>query len=367
MTKEEYMRLAISLAAKGEGRVSPNPLVGAVLVKDGRIIGEGYHEQYGGLHAERNAFAHCMEDAEGATLYVTLEPCCHYGKTPPCTEAIIEHKIKKVVVGIMDPNPLVAGKGLKILNDAGIETEVGILENKCRKQNEIFLHYIKHKIPFVTMKYAMTMDGKIATAAGESKWITGEEARANVQQTRNRHMGIMVGVGTVLADNPQLTCRIEGGRNPVRIICDTHLRTPLTANVVETAKEARTILATCCDDENKQQKYLDAGCEIVKTTEEAGHVNLKELMQVLGQKGIDSILLEGGSEMNFAALKAGIVTKVQAYVAPKLFGGQGAKTPVGGEGFLQIPDSVKLTNVKTTCIGEDILIEGEVASCSQES
>lgn len=250
-TDERYMRRALELAARGAGFTAPNPLVGAVLVKDGRIIGEGWHQRYGGLHAERNAFLDCDargEDAAGATLYVTLEPCCHYGKTPPCTEAILARGVRRVVVGITDPNPLVAGKGLAILREAGIAVTQGVLEDDCREMNRIFLRYITTGLPYVTLKYAMTLDGKIASVDGSARWITGEAARADVHRLRHRYSAIMVGAGTVLRDDPLLTCRMEGGRNPLRIVCDSRLRTPLDSQLVKTAGEVPTLLATTAGD-----------------------------------------------------------------------------------------------------------------------
>lgn len=360
MTDIDFMREALNLAGKGMGFVSPNPMVGAVIVKDGRIIGKGFHEKYGELHAERNAFANCTENCQGATIYVTLEPCCHYGKTPPCTEAIIDNKIAKVVIGSCDPNPLVAGKGARILREHGIEVVEGVLKEECDALNEIFMHYITTSLPFVTMKYAMTMDGKIACYTGESKWITREEARLNVQRDRLKHSAIMVGVGTVLADNPSLTCRLEKGRNPVRIICDTNLRTPLSCNIVQTAKEITTIIATCCEDNQKISEYESLGCRIINTSKADGHVNLRELIETLGKEKIDSILLEGGATLNWSALKSGIVNKVQAYIAPKIFGGASAKAPVAGVG-VPVPDECfRLTGSKIVRIGEDYLIESKV-------
>ena len=233
MTDKYYMKTAIDLAKKGYGYVSPNPVAGAVIVKNGRIIGEGFHEKYGSLHAERNALASCTEDPEGATMYVTLEPCCHYGKQPPCTEAIIDAKLARVVVGTRDPNPLVAGKGINILKEHGISVTEDVLKEECININEIFMHYIQSKTPFVCMKYAMTMDGKIACYTGDSKWVTGETARNHVHHQRHKYTAIMVGIGTVLADDPLLTSRIENGRDPVRIICDTYLRTPPGSQIVK--------------------------------------------------------------------------------------------------------------------------------------
>ncbi len=365
--KEEYMRRAIELARKGYGWTNPNPLVGAVIVKDGRIIGEGYHERYGGLHAERNALASCRESPKGATVYVTLEPCCHTGKTPPCTEVLIGQGVKKVVTGSDDPNPLVAGKGIRILREHGIEVVTGFLKEECDALNPKFFSYIRNKMPYVTMKYAMTMDGKIATHTGASKWITGEAARQRVQSERHGNMGIMVGVGTVLADDPHLNCRMEGGKNPIRIICDTNLRMPENACVVTTAASQRTIIATCCADAKRRDAYLAAGCEILEVGRTMEGINLQELMQKLGAQGIDSILLEGGAELNWSMLKAGLVQKVQTYIAPKIFGSQDAKGPVGGGGVALPPDAFALKNTKVEQVGEDFLIESEVVPCLRES
>ncbi|MCR5343318.1 MAG: bifunctional diaminohydroxyphosphoribosylaminopyrimidine deaminase/5-amino-6-(5-phosphoribosylamino)uracil reductase RibD [Butyrivibrio sp.] len=384
MNDEMYMRRALKLAVKGRGYTNPNPMVGAVIVKDGRIIGEGYHEKYGQLHAERNALKNCTESAEGATIYVTLEPCCHYGKTPPCTEAIIENGIKRVVVGMLDVNPVVAGNGVRILEEHGIEVTVGVLEEECRKLNKIFIKYISEKIPFVTMKYAMTSDGKIATVTGQSKWITGTSSRENVHRTRHAMMGIMVGVGTVIVDDPMLDVRLsefaEGStsidsaskekanicdresrepRNPIRIICDSNLCTPPDARVVRTAKDIRTIIATVSDDAEKIKKFEDKGCEVVKVDAFNGKVDLKKLMKILGEMGIDSIFLEGGGELNFSAMKAQIVDEVQIYMAPKIFGGC-AKSPVGGRGIENIDEAVRLKPIKVEMFDGDIFIENEV-------
>jgi len=367
MDDREMMRLALTLAEKGCGRVSPNPMVGAVIVKDGQVIGEGYHEQYGGLHAERNALGRCREDPRGATIYVTLEPCCHWGKTPPCTDALLESGIARVVIGSPDPNPLVAGKGASLLRRNGLAVTEGVLREECDRLNEVFLHYIQHKTPYVVMKYAMTMDGKIATVTGKSQWITGETARLRVQEDRNRHCAIMVGVGTVLSDDPRLTCRLPGGRNPVRVVCDTNLRTPETSAVIKTAGEVRTILATCRQESASHTPYLAAGCEVAVLPEKDGHVDLQVLMTQLGEGGIDSILLEGGGALNWSALRAGIVHKVQAYLAPKLFGGMTAKGPVGGEGVNAPHEGFRLTAPEVTRLGDDLLLESKVIWCSQES
>ena len=376
MTDQEYMLRAIQLAKKGEGWTNPNPMVGAVIVKDGKIIGEGYHKKYGELHAERNAIASLTESAEGAVIYVTLEPCCHHGKTPPCTEAIIEQKIRKVVIGSRDPNPKVAGKGVQMLREAGVTVVEDFMREECDQLNPVFFHYITTKTPYVVMKYAMTLDGKIATYTGASRWVTGEAARAHVHRMRNRYRAIMVGVGTVLADDPMLTCRLKGtenGANPVRIICDTALRTPLESQIVRTAKEVPTIIASCNWQEAMHMPYVEAGCQILVTPEKDGQVDLWDLMRQLGEQEIDSVILEGGGTLNWSALQAGLVQKVQAYVAPKLFGGATAKTPVEGQGFLKPAEAVTLSRTKVTALGSDWLIEGYPAtegrplSCLQES
>lgn len=367
MTDEEYMRHALALAKKGAGYVAPNPMVGAVIVKDGRVIGEGYHERYGELHAERNALRNCSESPKEATMYVTLEPCCHYGKTPPCTEAIIEQGIKRVVVGAMDCNPLVAGKGVKILQEHGIEVVTGVLTGECEKQNRSFFHYMRTGRPLVTMKYAMTMDGKIATRTGASQWITGEKARHRVHEDRNEMMAIMVGVGTILTDDPMLTCRIDGGNNPIRIICDTNLSTPLDAQVVRTAESIPTIIATSCTKIERQSPYLDMHCQIIEVDCVDGHLDLNALMERLGKQKIQSILLEGGGTLNWSALQSGIVNRIQAYIAPKLFGGMEAQSPVQGLGVETPDQAYTISNQSVSMIGEDILIEGEVVKCLQES
>lgn len=360
MNDQKYMRLALDLARQGWGWTSPNPMVGAVIVKDGRVIGQGYHAKCGGLHAERAALANCTEDPGGATIYVTLEPCCHQGRQPPCTDAILEAGLSRAVIGSGDPNPLVAGQGTRILRKGGIQVTEGVLADECRALNDVFFHYITTGKPYVVLKYAMTLDGKLAAYTGASQWITGQEARRHVHTQRGRFRSILVGVGTVLADDPQLTCRIEGGRDPLRIICDTRLRTPLTANVVRTAKEVPTLMVTCCTHREKTAPYEAQGCQVLPLPERDGHVDLSALMDYLGQNQIDSVLLEGGSALHWSALQAGLVNKVQAYVAPKLLGGATAQSPIGGQGFSTPDDAVKLLNPTITKIGDDYLIESEV-------
>ena len=356
----QYMKMALELAQKGMGFTAPNPMVGAVIVKNGRIIGQGYHRKYGELHAEREALAVCTEEPKGASIYVTLEPCCHYGKQPPCVNAILEAGIRRVIIGSSDPNPLVAGKGIRILKDHGIEVTENILKEECDKLNEAFFYYIQNKKPYVVMKYAMTMDGKIAAYTGESKWVTGEAARIHVQEQRLKYTGIMVGVGTVLADDPMLTCRLENSRNPVRIICDSHLRTPLTSKIVRTAETIPTILASSSKDQQKIKNYEELGCQVLYVPEKNGHIDLNRLMELLGAAKIDSILLEGGGSLNWSALESGIVQKVQTYIAPKLFGGEEAKTPVEGKGFPDPASAILLKNSEIIRIGDDFLIESEV-------
>lgn len=356
------MDRAIELADRGKGWVNPNPLVGAVIVKNGRIIGEGWHERYGGLHAERNAFKHCQENPEGATMYVTLEPCCHYGKTPPCTEAIIERGIVRVVVGLIDPNPLVAGKGMKLLRKAGIEVISGVEEERIREQNRIFLKYITTGMPWVVLKTAMTLDGKIAAYTGDSCWVTGEESRQKVQDMRRTYMGIMVGAGTVRADNPLLNCRLEGEvRQPVRVVVDSKATLLPGCKLIETAGLYRTIVAHTQEAAVEKLSELRAeGVELLLCPESAEGVDLKALLKQLGSLGIDSVLLEGGGQLNASFLRVGLVDEIFAFIAPKIIGGKEAKTPVEGQGIARMNDAVSVQDVVTERIGNDILIRGKV-------
>lgn len=359
----DYMKRALELAKKGIGYTNPNPLVGAVIVKEGRIIGEGYHKVYGDNHAEINAFLNATEDVKGATMYVTLEPCSHYGKTPPCAKAIVDKGIKKVVIGLKDPNTLVAGKGIKILQEAGIEVTVGVLEDEVRKLNEIFLKYITTKLPFVIMKTAMTLDGKIATCKNESKWITGELSRKYVHTLRHRMSGLMVGIGTILVDNPCLTTRLgdSKGCDPTRIIVDSNARIPLDARVLNLESEAKTIIAVT-EKANKEKIRIlkEKGAEVIITPCKKERVDLTFLMKELAARKIDSILLEGGSQLNYSALEEGIVDKVNVFIAPKIIGGNTAKTPVGGLGIAHIKDAIALHNVNVQLFGKDIMIEGYI-------
>ena len=355
------MKRAIELAKKGIGYTSPNPLVGAVIVKDGRIIGEGYHEVYGGPHAEVNAFRNAKEDVNGATMYVTLEPCSHYGKTPPCANAIVEKEISKVIIGMMDPNPMVAGRGIKILQDNGIQVITCILEDEVKKLNEIFIKYITTKRPFGILKTAMTLDGKIATSSGDSMWITNEASRNYVHEIRHRVSGIMVGVGTILSDNPKLTTRLHNkeGKDPTRIIVDTTARIPLDSNVLNNNSKAKTIIATTERANNeKLQAIKEKGAEIIITPLKDNKVDLSFLMKSLGESGIDSVLIEGGSTLNYSALEEGIIDKVISFIAPKIIGGNESKTPVGGEGIKYIKDAILLEDIQISRFCQDIIIEG---------
>ena len=381
----EYMQRAIALAKKGAGFVNPNPMVGCVVVKDNEIIAEGYHEYYGGLHAERNALTHTTADCKGATLYVTLEPCCHHGKTPPCTDIIIEKGIKKVVVGLLDPNPLVSGKGISILQNAGIEVVTGVEADKIKELNKVFLKYIKTKRPYVILKTAMTLDGKIASYTGDSKWITNDKSRQLVHKLRSEMMGIVAGIGTVKADNPMLNCRLEGQqttdnrqqsvRQPIRIIVDTKASISLDSNIVKTANEYRTILAISRDvtpvaseqtTVNSQQSKINElesfNVEILQCEEKDGRVDINDLMIKLGEKGIDSLLLEGGSCLNAAFLEAGCVDEVYAFIAPKIIGGEHSKSPIGGKGIELMKDAITFDKVEIEQIENDILIKCKIMS-----
>lgn len=359
----EYMRRAIELAERGVGFTNPNPMVGAVIVKGGKVIGEGWHERCGEWHAERNAFKNCTVPAEGATMYVTLEPCCHYGKTPPCTEAIIEHGIARVVVGMEDPNPLVAGKGIALLREAGIEVVCGVEEEALREQNRVFLKYISTKLPWVAMKTAMTLDGKIATRTGDSKWITGAEARAYVHELRHRFMAILVGIGTVVADDPLLNCRIEGRgvRQPIRVVVDSNARLSLDSQLVKTAGEYRTIVAhTCFAPEERVKALRETGVEMLLCKEKEGLVDVRNLLELLGLSGIDSILLEGGGSLNYTFLSEGLADELYAFIAPKIVGGMNAKTPVEGAGMEKMADAINLELENVLNIGHDVLLKLKV-------
>ena len=353
------MREALRIAHNAEGRTSPNPLVGAVIVKDGKIIAEGWHRLAGTPHAEIHALNMAGELAKGSTLYVTLEPCSHFGRTPPCARAIVDAGIKKVFAAMSDPNPKVAGRGFEILRTAGIEVEVGLLEAEARKLNEVFVKWITKNLPFVTMKFACSLDGKIATSSGESQWISCKESRKFTHRLRDLNDAILVGVGTVLADNPSLTTRLVEGKNPVRVIVDSNARTPIDSKVV-TDKSARTIIATTSNAPPEKISSLEGrGVEII-TAGNGERVDLKILMSELARREITSVLVEGGGTIHFSMLSAGLVDKVLAFVAPKIIGGQNSLTAVAGAGFEKLSDVVKLKNFTAQNLGEDILISGYV-------
>lgn len=367
--EEKFMRAAINLAKLGTGFTNPNPLVGAVIVKDGRIIGEGWHERYGGLHAERNALAHCMEDPAGADMYVTLEPCCHYGKQPPCTEAVISAGIKRVFVGSYDPNPLVSGKSLGLLRDHGIEVTECVLKEECDALNEIFFHYITTGTPYIIMKTAVTIDGRTATKTGDTKWITNQLSREHTHKTRKRAAAIMVGINTVISDDPMLNCRIDDPSDPVRIVCDSHLRIPLDSQIMKTAKDIPVIIAAAEADDDRIKAVKDAGADVILTG--GNRVDIPELMRELGRRGIDSVIVEGGAQLHASVLESVQVNKLQVYIAPKIIGGNSAKTCVGGEGAAYLKDAYMFSDPQITRLGDDILIEykqvrnGGGADCSQ--
>ncbi|MGI5907098.1 MAG: bifunctional diaminohydroxyphosphoribosylaminopyrimidine deaminase/5-amino-6-(5-phosphoribosylamino)uracil reductase RibD [Christensenellales bacterium] len=363
MDERGYMKRALALARRGWGKTNPNPLVGAVVVRDGRIVAEGYHARLGAPHAEAAAFENAKEDVGGGTLYVNLEPCSHHGRTPPCAQAVIKRGIRRVVVAMEDPNPLVAGSGIRMLREAGIDVTVGLLGDEAKQLNEIFVKHITKKRPFVIMKAAMTLCGKIATAAGDSKWITGEKARRHVHRIRDRVSAIMVGIGTVLADDPSLTTRLgpKKGRDPVRIVVDSRGRIPLGSRAIASASEAGLILATTpAIDPGNEARLVEKGVNVIRAEGADGRVDLVALMDALHALEIDSVLLEGGGVLNASALKSGIVDKAMVFVAPKLVGGAGAKTPVEGPGVTRMDDALRLRDVAVRRFGDDILVEGYI-------
>lgn len=358
---EKYMRLAMQLAGNAIGRTSPNPLVGAVIVKDNRVVGCGWHRKAGTPHAEVHALNQAGELAQGADVYVTLEPCAHYGKTPPCAKALVEAKVKNVYGGLLDVNPKVAGKGFKILEDAGIHVEYGFLQDELRKQNEVFFKWIEHKKPFIVLKAAMTLDGKIATATGQSKWITNETSRAYGYKLRDIYDGIMVGINTVIEDNPMLTARVDGGKNPIRIVVDSSLRIDINANVVQD-KSAKTIVATT--DKADKDKILKLQAQdvdvIVVDKDKNDKVDIEKLLNILGQQNICSILVEGGATLSGSFVAKKLVDKVYFFIAPKIVGGKEAKTPVAGTGILNLQEALALKDIQIEKLEEDILIIGRV-------
>jgi diaminohydroxyphosphoribosylaminopyrimidine deaminase/5-amino-6-(5-phosphoribosylamino)uracil reductase len=359
-----YMAEALHLAEKARGRTSPNPMVGAVVVKEGRLIGKGYHTKAGAAHAEIEAFQDAQESLQGATLYVTLEPCCMYGKTPPCTEAILRVGIRRVVAAMIDPDPRVNGKGFQQLREAGIDVEVGLLEHEARRLNEAFIKYTTTGLPFVISKFAMSLNGKITTKTGDSKYITNEASRAYVHRLRDQVDAIMVGIDTVLADDPLLTNRLPDacGKNPQRIIVDTHLSMPLTAKIVKNVSEATTTIFTGEHvDQQKVRQLRKNGVDIQTITYDTGKkLNLQRVFEVLGERKMLSVLLEDSAEINGSVFRHNLVDKVLVFIAPLIIGGKEARSPVEGTGIEKLCDAIKLSQVTTQRFGEDILVEGYV-------
>lgn len=360
------MMRALELARRGQGYVEPNPMVGAVVVRDEQIVGEGYHQKYGGPHAEVNALRQAGDKARGATLVVTLEPCCHQGKTPPCTEAVIAAGIRSVIVAGPDPNPLVAGKGLNALHTAGIEVTIGCKRGEAEQLNAPFYKLIKSGKPYVIAKWAMTLDGRIATATGDSKWISNEVSRAKVHELRGRVDGIIVGIGTVLADDPLLTARPPGPRTATRIVLDNRLRIPVTSHLVSSAKEYPTLLvhqrqidlnidAETLPDDTSPLDYLSAGCELICLQGSRRSV-LQQLMDVLGKRKMTNVLIEGGAQVLGAAFDAGIVDEAWVFVAPKIIGSAEAPGPVAGHGVSVLKDAMQLGRTEVEQLNGDVLL-----------
>lgn len=357
-TDEQYMQLALDLAASAKGKTNPNPLVGAVIVKDGVIVGTGLHRKAGEPHAEVHAFNMAGEHAKGATLYVTLEPCSHYGKTPPCANLVVASEVRRVVVAMEDPNPAVAGRGIQLIREAGIEVQVGLLEAQAKKLNERFIHNMLTKRPFVIAKYAMTLDGKLATHTGHSKWITGESARLEVHKLRNEVDAILVGIGTVLADNPSLTTRLPegGGKNPIRVLLDSNLQVSLEANIVNT-EEAQTIIVTTEHANLEKVQALEGkGVQILKVSQNESGLNLEEMLDELYKQGITDVLVEGGSSVNASFVRAGLINKFLVYIAPKLLGGVNSLTPVAGSNVAYMTDALDVAFDQVEQFGEDLCI-----------
>jgi diaminohydroxyphosphoribosylaminopyrimidine deaminase / 5-amino-6-(5-phosphoribosylamino)uracil reductase len=360
---EQFMREALALAAQARGRTSPNPMVGSIVVKDGRVVGRGYHAKAGAPHGEVAALEDAGAQAKGATLYVTLEPCCHHGRTPPCSKAIIAAGIRRVVAAMRDPNPLVSGKGLEELGQAGIDVKLPVLEAEAAALNEVFIKYITTKRPFVLLKVAASLDGKIATVTGESRWITNERSRLLVHQLRDQVDAVMVGINTVLRDDPLLTTRLPGGggRDPMRIIVDSRLRLPCEARVLTALTTACTLIATTPAAPRERRLQLEAaGAQVLVVEGDGPRVPLGPLMEQLGAMQVSSILLEGGGELHSSALRAGIVDKVLYFLAPMLIGGRSAPPAIGGEGFARLEEAVTLERMQVKQLDDDLLVEGYV-------
>jgi diaminohydroxyphosphoribosylaminopyrimidine deaminase / 5-amino-6-(5-phosphoribosylamino)uracil reductase len=353
-----YVRLACRLAEKAAGRTSPNPLVGAVLVRKRKIIGSGFHQFAGGDHAEIIALKKAGSNAKGSTLYINLEPCNHQGRTPPCTRSLIAAGVKEVVAGMKDPNPLVSGSGLRALSRAGIQVRTGILEDECRTLNEAFTKFITRGLPFVTLKLAASLDGKIATVSGDARWISCERSRATVHRLRNRYDAVLVGAGTVVTDNPQLTCRIAGGRNPWRIILDARLRIPLTAEFLRQPGSDKNIIITSnTAPRDKISALEDLGATVWRLPLREGAVPWLPVLKKLAKAGILSVLIEGGAITAASALKDKVVDKMLLFYAPKLLGGD-ARCMIDSLGVQHIKQSVAVQRLKVQKSGTDLLVSG---------
>lgn len=360
---KKFMRLALRQAKKGLGKTSPNPMVGAVVVRGNTIVGRGYHHRAGEPHAEVLALRQAGKRARGATLYLNLEPCDHFGRTPPCTRAILNAGIKRVAAGMKDPNPLVSGRGIRRLRRAGVQVDVGILEKECQELNAPFSKYIISKRPFVTLKAAASLDGKVATRSGDSRWISNEASRNYVHRLRQTMDAVMVGIGTVLKDDPLLTVRLPGGKRslqPLRVIVDSRLRIPLRSQLVRTAGQYPTLVATTqAASSSRMQRLAGTNVEVSIIAKDAqGHVSLKGLMKELARRGVASVLVEGGSTLNASALREGVVDRLLFFLAPKIIGGQQAPGILGGEGILRIKEAKPVKIMKVRRIGPDVLIEG---------
>lgn len=355
------MRRALRLASKGRGRVEPNPMVGAVVVKRGKIVGEGYHQKFGGPHAEVNAVRAAGAAVRGATVYVTLEPCSHHGKTPPCAALLIDSKVSRVVAAMEDPDDRVVGNGFRRLREAGIEVETGLLGEQARELNAPYLKLRTQGTPYVIAKWATTLDGRIATPSGDSKWITGEVARRHVHRVRNRVDAILVGIGTALEDDPLLTCRLPGGRNPTRIVLDSRARLPLDSQLVRTVSEAEVILVTTsAAPKGRARELRDAGVAILTVRTRKGVCSLRHLAQKLGEMQITNLMVEGGAETLAAFFAAGLVDRAMVYLAPKVIGD--GPTPVSGLALGEMADAIALQQVRTRRLGDDFLVDGVVGA-----
>ena len=363
---EKFMLRALELARRGEGRTRPNPAVGAVIVRDGRVLGEGYHPQAGQPHAEIFALRQAGESARGANLYVTLEPCCHHGRTGPCADAVVAAGIARVFIGTSDPNPRVSGKGMARLQESGTQVRLGILEKDCRRLIAPFAKHVTTGLPFVLLKTAMTLDGKTATATGQSQWISNPSSREYVHRLRDRVDAVMVGIGTVLKDNPRLSTRLpEGGRDADRVVVDARLELPETSAVLDVAAPATTLIGTTrLAPADKVARLKERGIRVLQMADIDGRVDLRALMGELGNLGMQSILLEGGGGLNSAALEAGIIDRVMVFIAPMIFGGNDGKGIFSGQGATNLHDALRLSDIRVQRFEDDILIEGEVRRCS---